>query len=368
MNDTTNSSETTEPITIKELLGSEGGVWCVVTRDSRHFFDLDKQTVVRVPAALHCPCWATRSVRSGRSPPAVWARAEPGRCTRTVGTRTSIITGTGPRSSRRSDKSRPPHPVLGRTVGSRCDVTADGPPRAMRYPPYAMPALGGVKQLGIFSHSPDGFDRLEESLDLFHAQGVALIIQLEEALLPRGTARSTDIDHVRRLLRLRQQALLVCTDDLGRATTLHRAGVRGESARMVRPNVVHLDGGFRTRLSNDDIFTVVGPSPTSPEYPSTGLPFGGRGGLSGRVGLAVCPTEIDVAAVVRELAPKLLISAGHGRFRDESFSYDVPGGTSISSRVIVFGDRGGQRVNHAFVHLNDGTVRLLPEREGEGEA
>jgi hypothetical protein len=223
----------------------------------------------------------------------------------------------------------------------------------MRYPPYAMPALGGVKQLGIFSPTPDGFEQLEESLGLFHAQGVALIIQLEEALLPRGTARSTDIDHVRRLLRLRQQALLVCTDDLGRATTLHRAGVGGGGARTVRPNMEHLDCGFRTRLSNDDIFTVVCPSPNPPEHPSTDLAFGGRGGLSGRVGLAVCATEIDVAAVVRELAPKLLISAGHGRFRDESFSHDVPGGESISSRVIVFGDRGGQRVNHAFVHPGD---------------
>jgi hypothetical protein len=55
MNDTTNSSETTEPITINELLGSEGGVWCVVTRDSRHFFDLDNRTVVRVPGSAARP-------------------------------------------------------------------------------------------------------------------------------------------------------------------------------------------------------------------------------------------------------------------------------------------------------------------------
>ena len=55
MDDTTNSFETTEPITINELLGSEGGVWCVVTRDSRHFFDLDNGTVVRVPGSAARP-------------------------------------------------------------------------------------------------------------------------------------------------------------------------------------------------------------------------------------------------------------------------------------------------------------------------
>lgn len=55
MNDTTNSSETTEPITVDELLGSESGTWCVVTRDSRHFFDLDNRTVVRVPGSTALP-------------------------------------------------------------------------------------------------------------------------------------------------------------------------------------------------------------------------------------------------------------------------------------------------------------------------
>jgi hypothetical protein len=54
MNDQTTSSED-EPITVSELLGSEHGIWCVVTRDSRHFFDLDKQTVVRVPGSTALP-------------------------------------------------------------------------------------------------------------------------------------------------------------------------------------------------------------------------------------------------------------------------------------------------------------------------
>lgn len=247
-------------------------------------------------------------------------------------------------------------------------MTADGPPRVVRYPPYAMPALGRVDQLGVFSPAPDDFDGLEESFDLFHSEGVALIIQLGDALLSRGTARSTDVDHVRRLLRRRQQALLVCTDDLGRAAALHRGGVGGGGARTVRPNIVHLDSGFRTRLSNDDLFTVVCPSPTPSKHDGAELARGGRAGLSGRVGLAVCATVIDVAAVVRELAPKLLISAGNGCFRDELFSQDVPDGESTSSRVVVFGDRGEQRVNHAIVHLNDGTIRLLPQKEDEGEA
>ena len=55
MNDMTNSSETPEPITVNELLGSESGAWCVVTRDSRHFFDLDNGTVVRVPGSAARP-------------------------------------------------------------------------------------------------------------------------------------------------------------------------------------------------------------------------------------------------------------------------------------------------------------------------
>lgn len=54
MNDRTNSPED-EPITVNQLLGSERGIWCVVTRDSRHFFDLDNKTVVRVPGRTALP-------------------------------------------------------------------------------------------------------------------------------------------------------------------------------------------------------------------------------------------------------------------------------------------------------------------------
>ena len=54
MNDRTNSPED-EPVTVNQLLGSERGIWCVVTRDSRHFFDLDNRTVVRVPGSTALP-------------------------------------------------------------------------------------------------------------------------------------------------------------------------------------------------------------------------------------------------------------------------------------------------------------------------
>ena len=245
-------------------------------------------------------------------------------------------------------------------MASGCEMAADDPPRTRRYPPYAMPSFGGVERIGVFAPGPEGFDLLERTLDLFHAEGVALIIQLGEALLMRGTARSTEVDHLRRLLRRRQQAILVCTDDLGRAAHLLRAGVRGGDARTVRPNIVHLDCGFRTRLSNEDLFTVVCPSPTPPNQPSTVWASNGRGGLAGQVGLAVSNTQLDLTAVVRDLAPKLLISAGNGPSHDETYNQEVPGVGSTSSRVIVFGNRGDQRVDHAIVYLNDGTVRLLP--------
>ena len=136
----------------------------------------------------------------------------------------------------------------------------------------------------------------------------------------------------------------------------------------MRPNIVHLDCGFRTRLANDDLFTVICPSPTPPDHPRTVRASNGRGGLAGQVGLAVSSTQLDVTAVVRELAPKLLISAGNDPFLDKSFSQESPSGELISCRAIVFGDRRGQRVDHAIVHLNDGTVRLLPQRQADGEA
>lgn len=40
-----------EPIRVNELIGDEGGVWRVVTRDSTHYVDLERGTVTRVPGA-----------------------------------------------------------------------------------------------------------------------------------------------------------------------------------------------------------------------------------------------------------------------------------------------------------------------------
>lgn len=243
----------------------------------------------------------------------------------------------------------------------------------MGYTPYAMPALGGVNRLGVFAPGADGFDGLERTLDLFRSEGVALLIQLGEALLPRGTARSNDVDHIRRMLGRRQQAMLVCTDDLGRAVDLHRAGVRDTGARLVRPNLVHLDPGFSTRLSNNDMFVVVGPDPVASEHVDeepAGMSRapGVRRGLAGRVGLAVSASHPDVPRVVREFAPKLFISAGNGEFLDEMYRRDDPEAGRPGSRVIVFGDRAGQRIDHAIVDLSHGTVSLLPEPTSTNES
>jgi len=38
-----------EAANVAELTGDEGGVWRVVTRDSAHYFDLDRGAVTRVP-------------------------------------------------------------------------------------------------------------------------------------------------------------------------------------------------------------------------------------------------------------------------------------------------------------------------------
>jgi len=243
----------------------------------------------------------------------------------------------------------------------------------MRYTPYALPALGGVNRLGVFAPGVDGFDGLERTLDLFRSEGVALVIQLGEALLPRGTARSNDVDHIRRMLGRRQQAMLVCTDDLGRAVALRRAGGWDAGARMVRPNLVHLDPGFSTRLSNDDMFVVVGPDPVASEHvdeerSGLGRARGVRRGLAGRVGLAVSASQPDVPRVVRVLAPKLLISGGNGDVLDETYSRDDPEAGLPGSRVIVFGDRAEQRIDHAIVHLTTGMVTLFPEPSGPAVA
>lgn len=48
-------SEASAEATVRELMGSEGELWCVVTEASCHYFDLDRRTVVRVPGAGALP-------------------------------------------------------------------------------------------------------------------------------------------------------------------------------------------------------------------------------------------------------------------------------------------------------------------------
>ena len=235
----------------------------------------------------------------------------------------------------------------------------------MRYSPYVIPALGNVKLFGVFAPGAEGFFGLERTLDLFRAEGVALVIQLAEALLPRGTARSSDVDHLRRLLGQRQQALLVCTDDLGRAENLRRSGVRNSGARLVRHNITHLDPGFSTRMLNGDSFLVV-PTDPSADNLLAGKPFNATDaqqepGTCGEIAVAVIVNHRDLKEATRLLAPRLLISAGPGEFRDDPpCRQGLEDGVS-STRVIVFGQSAGRRISHAIVHLTNGTVTLLPE-------
>ena len=42
-------SDASAEVTVRELMGSQGGLWSVVTEASCHYFDLDRRTVVRVP-------------------------------------------------------------------------------------------------------------------------------------------------------------------------------------------------------------------------------------------------------------------------------------------------------------------------------
>ena len=235
----------------------------------------------------------------------------------------------------------------------------------MRYSPYAIPALGDVTLLGVFAPGDEGFFGLEQTLDLFRAEGVSLVIQLGEALLPRGTAGSSDVDHLRRLLGHRQQALLVCTDDLGRAENLRHSGVRNPGARLVRHNITHLDPGFSTRLLQGGIFDFVPTDPGAHKLVG-GEPFNGfdahhEPDSDGEVAVAITANHRDLEQATRLLASRLLISAGPGEFRDDlSCRQGLEDGVS-STRVIVFGQSAGQRISHAIVHLTTGTVTLLPE-------
>jgi hypothetical protein len=235
----------------------------------------------------------------------------------------------------------------------------------MRYSPYDIPDLGNENLLGVFGPGDEGFLGLERTLDLFRAEGVSLVIQLGEALLPRGTARSSDVDYLRRRLGERQQALLVCTDDLGRAENLRRSGVRGTGPRMVRHNITHLDPGFRTQLGNEVSFLVIPNDPGADTLvadepfnaPEAHQETDSRGGIS----LAALGNRLDPKEATHLLAPGLLIRAGTGEFRDDPPRRQGPQAGVSATRVIIFGQRAGQYINHAIVQLPQGTVTLLPE-------
>lgn len=242
----------------------------------------------------------------------------------------------------------------------------------MRYEPYEMPALGEVEVLGVFAPGANGFDGLQPSLDLFDSHGARLIIQLGEALLARGTARSNDVGHIRRMLGARKQSMLVCTDDLGRACNLRRMGVRDTGVRTVQANLIHLDPGFRTRLATGDLFVVLGADCPAPgnsgeraarEWSSSD----DQRGWFDRIGLAVSASRPDLAQIVDGLHPKLIISASDSEFVDATQRVGHPSARHSDTRVIVFGDRAGQRVDHAIVHLGEGTVTLLPESPRRGK-
>ncbi|MHC5796486.1 hypothetical protein ACVXZ4_10030 [Lacisediminihabitans sp. FW035] len=235
----------------------------------------------------------------------------------------------------------------------------------MRYSPYDIPDLGNENVLGVFAPGDEGFLGLERTLDLFRSEGVSLVIQLGEALLPRGTARSSDVDYLRRRLGERQQALLVCSDDLGRAENLRRSGVRGTDPRMVRHNITHLDPGFRTQLVNGVSFLVIPNDPSADRLvaeesfnaPKAHQETDSRGGIA----LAALGNHLDPKEGTRQLPPSLSISAGFGEFRDDPPRRQGPQDGASDTRVIIFGQRAGQYINHAIVHLPLGTVTLLPE-------
>lgn len=236
----------------------------------------------------------------------------------------------------------------------------------MAYMPYALPFLGGVTRVGVFTPAPDCFEQVKRSLELFRSQGVSMVIQLGEARLPlRIVAGSTHVNRLGLCLGQRQQALLVCTDDLGRTAGLRRFTVQPVATRTIRSNLAHLDPGFNTSLFNGGTFVVVGADPAAWDYADESLagrnaPTGIRRVSSGRVGLAVSTTPTNMSEVVRWLAPRLLMSAGAGAFLDDIYGGEDTEADPATTRVIVCGDRDGRRNNHAVIHLKNGRVTPLP--------
>jgi hypothetical protein len=235
----------------------------------------------------------------------------------------------------------------------------------MAHMPHALPFLDGVTRVGVFAPL-DGFDKMKRSLDVFCSEGGSLVIRLGEALLPmRVVAGSTHVNRLGLWLSQSRQALLVCTDDLGRTAGLRRFTVRPVAARTIRSNIVHFDPGLTTSLFNRGTFVFVGANPAAWDFADESL-VGGRTATgiwrvsSGWVGLAVSTTPTNMSEDVRWLAARLLISAGAGAFLDDTQGGEDPVGDPVTARVIVFGDRDGQRINHAVIHLTDGRVIPVP--------
>ena len=182
----------------------------------------------------------------------------------------------------------------------------------MGHMPYVLPTLTGVNRFGVFARADGGFAQLRWSLDIFQMRGVALIIQVGEVTLrPRDTAQSNDLDHVRRMHGKRQQVMMVCTSDHGRADVLSRLGVQGALIRAVRPNLFHLDPGFTAKLVSGDLLTVLGECDASLSGVGAApqeLLLADEGG--DRFGVAVSVTSNYMMESARQLGPKLLISAG----------------------------------------------------------
>ena len=230
----------------------------------------------------------------------------------------------------------------------------------MGYTPYALPTLAGVNRFGVFARADGGFAQLRWSLDMFQMRGVALIIQLGEVTLrPRDTARSNDLDHVRRMLGVRQQVMLVCTSDRGRADVLSRLGVQGALIRAVRFNLFHLDPGFTAKLVSGDLFAVLGEcdAPTSAvgAAPQELLLADEAGD---RFGLAVSVTSNHMMESARQLGPKLLIIAG-AEPSNEIISLADVGLDRPVTRLVTLGNAANEWGDHAIVDVRTGGLETV---------
>lgn len=228
------------------------------------------------------------------------------------------------------------------------------------YMPYVLPTLAGVNRFGVFARADGGFAQLRWSLDMFQMRGVALIIQLGEVTLrPRDAAQSNDLDHVRRMLGARQQVMLVCTNDRGRADVLSRLGVQGALIRAVRFNLFHLDPGFTAKLVSGDLFTVLRECDAPTSAVGTAhqkLRLAEEGG--DRFGVAVSVTSNHMTESARQLGPKLLIIAG-AESSNEIISLADAGPDRPVTRLVTLGTADCEWGDHAIVDVRTGALETV---------